>query len=203
MELQVVGKKTAKVNVSDNVFARDFNEALIHQVIVAYQAAGRQGTKAQKTRSEVRGGGRKPWRQKGTGNARAGSIRSPLWIGGGRTFAAKPRDFSQKVNRKMYQGAMASILSELVRHSTLVVVDQVALSEPKTKAFIQLLDSWKAEGQVLIVVNEVAQELTLASRNVYRAKVVTPAQLSPVDLVHAGTVVMTEAALKQIEGSLQ
>src|SRR5680860_1557076 len=134
MELTITGSGQG-ITVSEATFAKDFNEALVHQVVVAYMAAGRQGTKAQKTRSEVRGGGKKPWRQKGTGRARAGTIRSPIWRSGGVTFAAKPRSFEQKVNRKMYRAAMCSIFSELVRQERLVLVDDFTIDAPKTKAF--------------------------------------------------------------------
>jgi large subunit ribosomal protein L4 len=134
MELTITGSGQG-ITVSEATFAKDFNEALVHQVVVAYMAAGRQGTKAQKTRSEVRGGGKKPWRQKGTGRARAGTIRSPIWRSGGVTFAAKPRSYEQKVNRKMYRAAMRSILSELVRQERLIVVDDFSIDTPKTKAF--------------------------------------------------------------------
>ena len=139
MKLKVVSKgaQAEDVQVSDATFAREFNEALVHQVVTAYMAAGRAGTKAQKTKAEVRGGGIKPWRQKGTGQARAGSIRSPIWVGGGRAFAAKPRDFSQKVNRKMYRGAIRSMLSELARQERLVVTNGLELDAPKTKMLVQ------------------------------------------------------------------
>src|SRR5471032_3004090 len=141
MKLKVLNSK-AELQVSDAAFGREFNAALVHQVVTAYQAGGRAGTKAQKTRAEVRGGGRKPHAQKGTGQARAGSTRSPIWRGGGVTFAARPRDFSQKVNRKMYRGAIRSMLSELVRTDRLVVTDEIALEAPKTKLLASKLSSW-------------------------------------------------------------
>ncbi|MGB0213797.1 50S ribosomal protein L4, partial [Algiphilus sp.] len=152
------------VEVSETTFGREFNEALVHQVVVAYLAGARQGTRAQKTRAEVRGGGRKPWRQKGTGRARAGSIRSPIWRGGGTTFAARPQDHSQKVNRKMYRGAMRSILSELVRQDRLVVVEQFAAETPKTKALVGQLAALSVSN-VLIVTEGMDENLYLASRN--------------------------------------
>jgi large subunit ribosomal protein L4 len=144
MKLKVLNGK-AELQVSDAAFGREFNEALVHQVVTAYQAAGRAGTKAQKTRAEVRGGGRKPYAQKGTGQARAGSSRSPIWVGGGRTFAAKPRDFSQKVNRKMYQGAMRSMLSELARQDRLRVTEDITLEAGKTRLLVNQLKSWELD----------------------------------------------------------
>ena len=163
MELAVAGGNA--INVSEATFGRDFSEALVHQVVTAYLAGARSGTKAQKTRSEVRGGGRKPWRQKGTGRARAGTIRSPLWRGGGRTFAARPQDHSQKVNRKMYRGALQAILSELVRQDRLVVLDSFELSAPKT---VELLKRLAEQGfeKGLIITPEVDGNLFLATRNV-------------------------------------
>src|SRR5918992_4181824 len=158
MKLKLVSKGAQAQNidehiqVSDATFAREFNEALVHQVVTAYMAAGRAGTKAQKTKAEVRGGGIKPWRQKGTGQARAGSIRSPIWVGGGRAFAAKPRDFSQKVNRKMYRGAMQAMLSELARNERLVVVNGIELEAPKTKLFVQKLKDLGLDQNVLVLV---------------------------------------------------
>src|ERR1700681_651016 len=150
MKLKVLNGKP-EMQVSDAAFGREFNGALVHQVVTAYRAAGRAGTKAQKTRAEVRGGGRKPHAQKGTGQARAGSSRSPIWVGGGRTFAAKPRDFAQKVNRKMYRGAIRSMLSELARQDRLVVTDEIALEQPKTKLLASKLSTWSL-GNVLIIV---------------------------------------------------
>src|ERR1700728_4523467 len=141
----------AELQVSETAFGAKFNESLVHQVITAYRARGRAGTKAQKTRAEVRGGGRKPYAQKGTGQARAGSNRSPIWVGGGRTFAAKPRDFTQKVNRKMYQGAMRSMLSELARQDRLYVADELALESPKTRLLVNQLRDWKLEDVLIIV----------------------------------------------------
>jgi len=189
------------VEVSDVAFGREYNEALVHQVVVSYLAGARQGSKAQKTRSEVRGGGRKPWRQKGTGRARAGTIRSPIWRSGGRTFAAKPQDHSQKVNRKMYRGALRCILSELVRQNRLVVADSFAVDSPKTKAFVAKLDELKLDN-VLIVSDAVDENLVLASRNVKYVDVSDVAAVDPVALVSHDKVLMTVGALKQFEESL-
>lgn len=199
MELQLANaKKGGTVQVADTAFGRDFNEGLIHQVVTAYLAGARAGTKAQKTRSAVRGGGAKPWRQKGTGRARAGSIRSPLWRGGGKTFAAQPRDFSQKVNKKMYRGAMRSILSELVRQERLVVVESFAVQAPRTKDLIAKLKELGV-GQVLIVSESPDENLYLSARNLYRVAITDIAGLNPVDLVGAEHVVVTVDALRKIE----
>ncbi len=153
MKLKLVngGGSKAEVQVSDEAFGRDYNEALVHQVVTAYMAAGRAGTKAQKTRAEVRGGGKKPWSQKGTGQARVGSIRSPIWVGGGRAFAAQPRDFCQKVNRKMYRAAMRSLVSELVRQERLVVSQSLELDAPKTKLLAQKLSDWSCRTSLIVV----------------------------------------------------
>ena len=199
MELQLANaKKGGTVQVADTAFGTDFNEGLIHQVVTAYLAGARAGTTAQKTRSAVRGGGAKPWRQKGTGRARAGSIRSPLWRGGGKTFAAQPRDFSQKVNKKMYRGAMRSILSELVRQERLVVVESFAVQAPRTKDLIAKLKELGV-GQVLIVSESPDENLYLSARNLYRVAVTDIAGLNPVDLVGAEHVVVTVDALRKIE----
>lgn len=186
------------VTVSEVAFGKEFNEPLVHQVVTAYMAAGRQGSKAQKTRSEVRGGGKKPWRQKGTGRARAGTIRSPLWRSGGVTFAAKPRDFEQKVNRKMYRGAMRCILSELVRQDRLVVVDAFDVSEPKTKALVAKLQELGVQS-ALIVAAEISENLYLASRNLPKVDVCDVQAADPVSLIAHETVVVTVDALKKIE----
>jgi len=196
MELAVAGGNAIKV--SEATFGRDFSEALVHQVVTAYLAGARAGTKAQKTRSEVRGGGRKPWRQKGTGRARAGTIRSPIWRGGGQTFAAKPRDHSQKVNRKMYRGAIQAILSELVRQDRLVVMDTFELSSPKTSELLTKLAEQGFE-KGLIVTAQVEGNLFLASRNVPNVYVLDVAGLDPVSLVAADKVIMTVEAVKKIE----
>jgi len=189
------------VEVSDVAFGREYNEALVHQVVVSYLAGARQGSKAQKTRSEVRGGGRKPWRQKGTGRARAGTIRSPIWRSGGRTFAAKPQDHSQKVNRKMYRGALRCILSELVRQNRLVVADSFTVDSPKTKAFVAKLEELKLDN-VLIVSDAVDENLVLASRNVKYVDVSDVSAVDPVALVSHDKVLLTVGALKQFEESL-
>lgn len=189
------------VEVSEVAFGREFNEALVHQVVVAYMAAGRQGTRAQKTRAEVRGGGRKPWRQKGTGRARAGSIRSPIWRGGGTTFAARPQDHSQKVNRKMYRGAMCSILSELIRQERLVVVESFALDAPKTKALVARLKELDLT-DALIVTDALDENLFLAARNLEKVDVRDVAATDPVSLLSFEKVVMTVGALKQFEEML-
>lgn len=196
MELAVAGGNA--INVSEATFGRDFSEALVHQVVTAYLAGGRAGTKAQKTRSDVRGGGRKPWKQKGTGRARAGTIRSPLWRGGGRTFAARPRDHSQKVNRKMYRGALQAILSELVRQDRLVVLDKFDLSAPKTSELLAKLADLGVE-KGLIITAQVDGNLFLATRNVPNIYVLDVAGLDPVSLVAADKVIMTVDAVKKIE----
>ncbi len=189
------------VEVSEVAFGREFNEALVHQVVVAYMAAGRQGTRSQKTRAEVSGGGRKPWRQKGTGRARAGTIRSPIWRGGGVTFAARPQDHSQKVNRKMYRGAMCSILSELIRQERLVVVEDFGLEAPKTKALVSRLKELEL-GNALIVTESLDENLYLAARNLKDVDVRDVAATDPVSLLSFEKVVMTVGALKQFEEML-
>ena len=196
MELTVNGG--SKINVSDAVFGRDFSESLVHQVVTAYLAGGRAGTKAQKNRSAVSGGGRKPWRQKGTGNARAGTIRSPLWRSGGVTFAAQPRDFNQKVNRKQYRAALKAIFSELLRQDRLVVVENLAVSEPKTKTLLAKLSDLGME-RGLMVDAELDTNLYLSSRNVKGIQALTVDTLDPVSLVGAEKVVMTKAAVNKIE----
>ena len=196
MELTVAGGNA--INVSEATFGREFSEALVHQVVTAYLAGSRSGTKAQKNRSDVRGGGRKPWRQKGTGRARAGTIRSPIWRGGGATFAARPQDHSQKVNRKMYRGALQAILSELVRQDRLIVLDSLELSAPKTSEVIKKLSELGFE-KGLIVTPEVEGNLFLATRNVPNIYVVDVSSLDPVSLVAADKVVMTVDAVKKIE----
>jgi len=200
MMLKVLNGK-ADLKVSDAAFGREFNEALVHQVVTAYQAAGRAGTKAQKTRAEVRGGGRKPHAQKGTGQARAGSTRGPIWVGGGRAFAAKPRDFSQKVNRKMYQGAMRSMLSELARQDRLRVTEDITLEAGKTRLLVNQLKSWELD-DVLIIVEAVEEKLFLAARNLHKVEVLEVGKLNPVALVSHDKVLMTVAAVKMIEERL-
>jgi len=189
------------VEVSEAAFAREYNEALVHQVVVAHMAGARQGTRAQKTRAEVSGGGRKPWRQKGTGRARAGSIRSPIWRGGGVTFAARPQDHSQKVNRKMYRGAMRCILSELIRQGRLVICEQFALEAPRTKALLGRLKELDLRN-VLIVAEEVDQNLYLASRNLKDVDVRDVSALDPVSLISHQKVLVTVGALKKLEEAL-
>lgn len=189
---------TSEIEVSDQTFAARFNESLVHQVVVAYQAGGRAGTRAQKTRAQVRGGGRKPWSQKGTGQARAGTIRSPLWRGGGKIFAAVPVDFSQKVNKKMYRGALCAILSELLRQNRLVAVDQFSIDAPKTKALVAKLDKLGARN-ALIVTQNADRNLELSARNLYRVDVCAVADADPVALIGYEKVVMTVDALKRFE----
>lgn len=189
------------LEVSESTFGRDFNEALVHQVVVAYAAGARQGTRAQKTRSEVSGGGKKPWNQKGSGRARAGTIRSPIWRSGGVTFAAKPQDYSQKVNRKMYRGAIRSILSELVRQDRLVVVEKFGVDTPKTKELVAKLKDYDLK-DVLIVTPEVEENLFLSSRNLYKVDVRDVAGIDPVSLIAFEKVLMTSDAVKQIEEML-
>ncbi len=193
--------KAGKITVADAVFGQKFNEALVHQVLVAYMAAGRAGTKAQKTRAEVRGGGRKPWKQKGTGRARVGTTRSPLWRGGGVTFAAVPRDYSKKVNRKMYQGAMRAIFSELARQDRLRCVEQFDLDAPKTKKAREFLDALGLQ-QALIITDEVTPNTHLATRNLQGVSVIDTSEISPRDLVGFDHVVMTRAAISKVEAWL-
>ncbi len=192
----------AELQVSEAAFGGKFNESLVHQVITAYRAAGRAGTKAQKSRAEVRGGGRKPWAQKGTGQARAGSSRSPIWVGGGRTFAAKPRDFAQKVNRKMYRGALRSMLAELARTERLLVTDGIKLAEPKTRLLASQLREWSLPS-VLIVVEATDQKLALAARNLPHVEVIEVTALNPLALAAYAKVLMTVGAVKLIEERLQ
>lgn len=189
------------VDVSESTFGRQYNEALVHQVVVAFMAGTRQGSKAQKTRSEVNGGGRKPFRQKGTGRARAGTIRSPIWRGGGVTFAAKPRDHSQKVNKKMFRGAMQSILSELIRQDRLVVTEDFAIDAPKTKQVQARLKDLNLEN-VLIVAEELDDNLYLAARNLKKVDVIDVQGVNPVNLIGFEKVLFTVGALKQAEEML-
>ncbi|MEO7385759.1 MAG: 50S ribosomal protein L4 [Gammaproteobacteria bacterium] len=195
MKLAIQGG--GSLEVSDDTFGAKFNEALIHQVVTAYMAGGRAGTKAQKTRAEVRGGGRKPFNQKGSGRARAGTTRGPIWVGGGRAFAAKPRDYTQKVNRKMYQAAMRSVLSELVRQDRLVVVDAIEMKKPKTKDLVKYLDGFDL-GRVLILVEEGQENLRLSARNLPSVEVLDVRELNPVSLVRFGKVLATSGALKAV-----
>jgi large subunit ribosomal protein L4 len=188
--------------VSDETFGRAYNPALVFQVVNAYLAAGRTGTKAQKTRAEVRGGGRKPWSQKGTGSARAGSIRSPIWVGGGRAFAAQPRDFTQKVNRKMYRGAIRSMLSELVRTERLIVTPSLSVEAPKTRLLAAYLKSLALEN-VLIIIEAPDEKLALAARNLPHVELLPASAINPVSLVRHDKVLATVGALKLIEERLQ
>jgi large subunit ribosomal protein L4 len=197
-----VANGSAELQVSDTAFGREFNQALVFQVVNAYLAAGRSGTKAQKTRAEVRGGGRKPRPQKGGGTSRAGSIRSPIWVGGGRAFAAQPRDFSQKVNRKMYRGAMSAMFSELVRQDRLIVTDALSLEAPKTKLLLSQLKSLALD-DVLIIVEALDEKLFLAARNLPGVEVLAAAAVNPVSLARHEKVLATVAALKLIEERLQ
>jgi large subunit ribosomal protein L4 len=192
----------SELQVSDAVFAAAFNEPLVHQVVVAYQATGRQGTRKQKTRSEVRGGGRKPWRQKGTGQARAGTIRSPLWRGGGKVFPASPdENFEQKVNRKMYRGALRSILSELLRQGRLVTVAEFKMDQPKTKALVDKLKQLETP-DVLIVTDALDQNLSLAARNLPDVDVRMVGAADPVSLIRHAKVILTQGAVKKFEEML-
>jgi large subunit ribosomal protein L4 len=200
MKLDFTGAKGA-VEVSEATFGREFNEALVHQVVTAYAAGARQGSRAQKTRSEVSGGGKKPWRQKGTGRARAGTIRSPIWRSGGVTFAAKPQDHSQKVNKKMYRGAIQSILSELVRQERFVVVENFEVETPKTKALAAKLNEMSLK-DVLIITEEVSENLFLSARNLYKVDVRDAATIDPVSLIAFDKVLVTAGAVKQIEEML-
>jgi len=192
------GEVSKGVEVSAITFGRDFNEALVHQVITAYLAGGRSGTRAQKTRAEVRGGGIKPWRQKGTGRARAGTIRSPLWRGGGKVFAAEPQDHSQKVNKKMYRGAMQAILSELVRQNRLIVVEKLTFSKPKTRDLLTKLKDLDLT-EALIVTGEWDPNLYLSARNVPRVDVRQALNVDPVSLVKFEKVLMTIDAIRKFE----
>jgi len=203
MELPVMsaGKVASKVTVSEQTFDRPLNEGLVHQVVTSYLATGRAGTAAQKSRSDVRGGGIKPWRQKGTGRARAGSIRSPIWRSGGVTFAARTRDYSQKVNRKTYRAVMAIILSELVRSERLVVVDEITVSAPKTKELLAKLKTLGLERVMCVSENE-DSNLILAARNLHAVGVSEAGKVSPVDLIAYDKVLITVNALKKIEERL-
>lgn len=192
------GGSSEMIDVSEATFAREFNEPLVHQVVVAIMAAERAGTKAQKTRAERRGGGIKPWRQKGTGRARAGSIRSPLWRKGGITFAATPRDFSQKMNKKMYRNAMRSVLSELIRQGRLIVVKEFAVEQPKTKELLLKLNAFGLD-DVLIVTDYIEESLYLASRNVPKVAVAEPDMINPLWLIRYDRVLITEKALRELE----
>lgn len=204
MELTIKNSKK-KVELPDEIFACDFNEPLVHQIVTAYMAAGRAGTKAQKTRAEVRGGGVKPWRQKGTGQARAGTIRSPIWRKGGKVFAATPRDYKQKVNKKMHKGALRSIFSELIRQERLMLVDTFQIDSPKTKILVKMLSDMKVEGNVLIIADAIDENLYLAARNLPKVEVIDAviSSADPVSLIQTETVIATQASIKEIEGLLK
>lgn len=203
LSLALPGKKTGKetISLSDKSFAREYNEPLVHQTVVTYLAGARQGSVQQKTRSEVRGGGRKPWRQKGTGRARAGTIRSPIWRSGGVTFAARPQDHSKKLNKKMYRGAMQCILSELIRQDRLIVVNEFAVDSHKTKALVSKLQEFEVEN-VLIVSDQVEKNLYLAARNLHKVDVLDATGIDPVSLIGFEKVLITVPALKKVEEML-
>ncbi len=204
MKLKLVAKgaQSQEVQVSDATFAREYNESLVHQVVVAYMNAGRAGTKAQKTRAEVSGGGKKPWGQKGTGQARSGSIRSPIWVGGGRAFAAKPRDYSQKVNRKMYRAALQVMLSELARQDRLSVVNGIELDAPKTKLLVSQLKDLGLGDDVLVLIEAHDEKLDLASRNLPYVNVLPVSAVDPVSLARHKNVVATVGAVRLLEERL-
>lgn len=193
--------EAGKVSVSDDAFAREYNEDLVHQVVTAHLAGSRQGTRAQKNRADVRGGGKKPWRQKGTGRARAGTSSSPIWRSGGVTFAARPQDHTQKVNRKMYRAAMQTIMSELARQDRLMVVESLDLEEPKTKLLAKQLEEFGLDS-VLIVSAEVGKNLYLASRNLHKVNVLDVEGMDPVSLIGHEKVLVTVDAVKKIEEML-
>lgn len=205
MELKLTtatGKASTKtVELADGTFARDFNEPLIHQVVTAYLAGGRSGTRATKSRSDVSGGGAKPWRQKGTGRARAGTIRSPIWRSGGHTFALSPQDHSQKVNKKMYRSAMRSILSELIRQERLTIVDAFSVAAPKTKELAEKLAAIKFESG-LIIIESADDNLFLSARNLHKVNVLEASEINPVSLVGSAKVIMTVGAVQKIEEML-
>ena len=203
LNLALPGKKTGKetVSLSDESFGKAYNEPLVHQTVVTYMAGARQGSVKQKTRSEVRGGGSKPWRQKGTGRARAGTIRSPIWRGGGVTFAARPEDHSKKLNKKMYRGAMQCILSELIRQDRLLAVNEFALESHKTQALVNKLKEFELDN-VLIISDQVEKNLYLAARNLHKVDVLDVAGLDPVSLIGFDNVLITVSALKKVEEML-
>lgn len=199
MKINLLSTENSKgIDIPESVFGKDFNESLIHQVVVSYLAGARQGSAKQKNRSDVRGGGKKPYRQKGTGRARAGTIRSPLWRGGGVTFASRPRDFSKKVNKKMYRAAIRSIFSELLRQDRLVAIEKPVLEKPKTKEIAKLLKEFSLS-KVLIITDELDINLYLSARNIPNVDVITVQEINPVILIKANKVAVTEDALKLIE----
>ena len=197
--LKIVRHPVPMNNIDESwVFSKEFNESLVHQAVVSFMAAARQGSAKQKNRSEVRGGGKKPYRQKGTGRARAGTIRSPLWRGGGVTFAARPRDFSKKINKKMYRAAIKSIFSELVRQNRLVAIEKPVLEKPKTKEIANFLKEFSLS-KVLIIIDELDMNLYLSARNIPNVDVITVKEINPVNLIKSHKVAVTSEALKQIE----
>ena len=197
MKINVNGG-SGSIEIADTAFSVDFNEPLVHQVITAFLSGGRAGTKAQKSRSEASGGGAKPWRQKGTGRARAGTIRSPIWVGGGRTFAAKPRNFSQKINRKMYRGAMRSMLSELIRQNRLFIVNSIDIKNSKTRDLAKILKKHNLES-VLIIIENYDENIFLASRNLPNVSVCDVKSMNPVALIRYEKVLVTIKSIKMIE----
>jgi len=203
VEVQVTaGDSKKSIEVADTLLDTPYREGLVHQLVTAYLAGARQGTKAQKTRAEVRGGGAKPWRQKGTGRARAGTIRSPIWRTGGVTFAAKPRSYEQKINRKMYRAGMRSIISELLRQERLQFVEKIELANHRTQDFLKQLQQWHCADCKLAIIadlDELDSNLVLASRNLHRVLVILPSEVNPHTLVNADQVIMTEAALRALE----
>lgn len=203
LSLAMPGKKTGKekISLSDESFGKAYNEPLVHQSVVSYMAGARQGSVKQKTRSEVRGGGRKPWRQKGSGRARAGTTSSPIWRSGGVTFAARPRDHSKKLNKKMYRGAMQCILSELIRQGRLLVVNEFSVETNKTKALVAKLKEYELDN-VLIVSEQVEKNLYLAARNLHKVDVLDVAGIDPVSLIGFEKVLITVSALKKVEEML-
>jgi large subunit ribosomal protein L4 len=204
MKVKVLNLKTNKSTsqeVSEDIFGRDYNESLVHQITTAYMAGGRSGTKAQKNRSAVSGGGKKPWKQKGTGRARAGTSRGPIWRSGGVTFAAQPRNFVQKVNKKMYKGAISVILSELLRKDRLKVVSDLEIKEPKTKNITSLMKTLDLK-DALLMTDELDENLYLSSRNLYHVGVCDTQSIDPVSLIGYENVVLTKAALKKVEAML-
>ena len=190
--------KNKDISISNDVFSKEFNESLIHQAVVSFMASSRQGSAKQKNRSEVRGGGKKPYRQKGTGRARAGTIRSPLWRGGGVTFASRPKDFSKKINKKMYRAAIKSIFSELVRQNRLVAIEKPTLKKPKTKEVASFLNEFSLS-KVLIITDELDMNLYLSARNIPNVDVITVREINPINLLKPQKVAVTGEALKQIE----
>ena len=200
MKIDMLTKSTKKagITISDDTFGKDFNESLVHQAVVSYMAGSRQGSHKQKTRSEVRGGGKKPYRQKGTGRARAGTIRSPLWRGGGVTFASVPRDYSKKINKKMYRAALRSIFSELLRQGKLVAIETPALKTPKTKEIAKFLNDFSLS-KVLFITDTFDSNFYLSSRNIPNVDVITVKEINPVILLKADKVAVTASAFKLIE----